>query len=115
MKSRNQVTEIQRVQVLAMDQQILPMSLRKQIESRGSEATAPGVRGPGAVNSRSANDGRGGKIAAAPGAPAPIQQTVFGQPRVELLARYLQQFGRIGFVVAGDLQNSLDELAFGLV
>src|SRR5580700_2963200 len=106
MKSHNHVKEIGRVQVLTMDRQIMPMTLRKQIELRGSEATAPGERGPGAVNSRSANDGRGGKIAAAPGAPAPIQQTVLNQPGIELLARYLQQFGRIGFVVAGDLQNS---------
>src|SRR4029077_13067539 len=58
--------------------------------------------------------GRYGKVAAAL-APAPAQKTVLGQPGIELLTRYLQEFGSVGFVVASDLQSPLDELAFGLV
>src|SRR5207247_2211998 len=95
---------IRLVQFPNTGRETMPMTLRKQIEALGSEATDPGEQSPGAVNLRSANDGRYGKVAAAL-APAPVQKTVLGQPGIELLTRNLQKFGCMGFVVASDLQS----------
>src|ERR1700751_2875590 len=115
MKSHNQVAEIRHVQFLTMGRGTMSITLHKQIEVRRNEMRAPGEQSPGSADSGSEDDGLCGEVAAAPGAPASIQQTVLDQPGVELLARYLQELGGIGFVVAGDLQDPLDELAFGLV
>jgi hypothetical protein len=115
MKSRNQVAEIRRVQVLAMNRETMTITLSKPIEARGSEATAPRKQGPGSDYSRSANEGLCGNEVATPDAPAAVQKAVLDEPGIELLARDLQQFSSIGFVVAGGLQSPLDELAFGLL
>src|ERR1700758_3174728 len=104
MKSRNQAAKI--VQVLTMGQGTMSIKLRKSNEKGGNETSAPGGENPGSADSgRERNDGVYGSVTGAPAAPAPIEKTVLGQPGIELLARYLQELGSIGFVVAGDLQS----------
>ena len=76
----------------------------------GRASTAQGSR---SISSWGTSDGPRGQGNAAPGASALTQEPVLGQPGIKLLARYLQQFGSVGFVVAGNLQSSLDELALG--